>query len=215
MAAPSKTFSGWGRSWNRAGDALALARPRRLSADVASAPDLTSRAPLFALLLSGFDVVMTLAEALQIVRVCEHIPVAAMRNDVVNDRRRCAMPGITRRILPRALTAARLAQKLRRAEPVRPDGQHVPAVVSCACLALLARLMLVAPAVARQHAASRVVAGSKRFARHGLSPPLSEQTTKSRSRQHNAPYRVYHRLRLSKHWPSRIFILCSVLQSGQ
>ena len=39
--------------------------------------------------------------------------------------------------------------------------------------------------------------------------------TKSRSRQHNAPYRVYHRLRRSTHWPSRIFILCSVLQSGQ
>ncbi len=149
MAPPSKTFSGWGVVLNRAGDALALARPRRLGADVASAAETASKTSLIALLLRSFDVVVALAEALQIVRVGEHIPVTSMRNDVVDDRRRCAMARITRRILPRALPAERLPQELCRAQPLRPDGQHVPAVIPRARLALFARLVPGAPALAR------------------------------------------------------------------
>ena len=65
---PLENFFWVGAVLNRAGDALALVRPRRLGADVASAAETASKTAsktaLFALLLSGFDVVMTLAEAL-------------------------------------------------------------------------------------------------------------------------------------------------------
>ena len=198
---------------NRAGDALASARPRRLGADVGSASDFASNASLFALFLRGFHVVMTLAEALQVTLVSEHIPVAAVRDNVVNDRRRCAVPRIAWRIQPSALTAERLAQELRRAEPVCPDRQHVPPVISCACLALLPRLVLVAPALARQHTASRMITRPQRFTRHGLSPPsLSKQ--KSRGQQQTRSC-VYHWPRLLKHWPRLMSIRCSVLQKRQ
>lgn len=79
---------------NRAGDALASARLRRLGADVGLASDFASNASLFALFLRGFYVVMALAKTLQVALVSEHIPVAAVRDDVVNDRRRCAVPRI-------------------------------------------------------------------------------------------------------------------------
>lgn len=79
---------------NRAGDALASARLRRLGADVGSASDFALNASLFALFLRGFHVVMVLAKALQVALVSEHIPVAAVRDNVVNDCRRCAVPRI-------------------------------------------------------------------------------------------------------------------------
>ena len=171
---------------NRAGDALALARPRRLGADVASAAETASKTSLIALLLRSFDVVVALAEALQIVWVDEHIPLSAVRDDVVDDRRRCAVPRITRRVLPRALPAERLSQELSRAQPLLPDVQHVPTVIPRARLALLTRFMPGAPALARQHTAPCMVARSQWFARHGLSPPSSDQNQKGRSQQHSA-----------------------------
>jgi hypothetical protein len=83
---------------NRAGDALASARLRRLNADVGLASGFASNASLFALFLRGFYVVMALAETLQVALVSEHIPVAAVWDDVVNDCRRCAVPRIAWRI---------------------------------------------------------------------------------------------------------------------
>ena len=93
-----ENFLGVGACLNRAGDALASARLRRLGADVGLTSGFASNASLFALFLRGFYVVMPLAKTLQVALVSEHIPVAAVWDDVVNDRRRCAVPRIAWRI---------------------------------------------------------------------------------------------------------------------
>lgn len=131
---------------------------------------------------------VTLAQALVIARINEHIPVTTERHDVVYYRCRRPMPGIASREQPGTLPAEWLTQQLFNSELVLPDREQVPAVIRCAATPAVLWPVLIAPAVSCQRGASRVPARSQCFTCHGLSPP-QQAKQKSRGRQHNARLR--------------------------
>ena len=153
-------------------------------ADEASSAVFLHRAPplfrVFGALPHGLLVVVKLAQALMIRRVNEQIPVATVRDDVVNDRRPCAVSWVARWVLPCTFPAERLTQELFRPEFIRPDGQQIKPVVLCRGSSAILGLVRWTPTVTGQGGTSGMLTGSQRLLAHGLSPP----NAKSRSRRH-------------------------------
>lgn len=183
-----QTFRGWGRGWPTArarplAGTEARAAPRLWAGDASrrlrcrffSSPELFPRRLL---------VVMPLAKALVVGRVYKQRPVPAVRPDVIHYRGPRPVPGITRRICPRTLSAPRLSQQLRRAQGIRPDRQRVPRVVPCTGAALMPGLVPRTPAVPRQLRTPCVPAGPERLLRHGLSPPRYRRKQKAGTNDH-------------------------------
>lgn len=98
---------------------------------------------------------MILAQALQVVRIGEALPVSTMRLNVVDYCRPCPLA------LPRALPAERLLQQVFWPDVLRPDRVIVPAVVLCADPALVYRSVPITEAVTREHAAAWMSAWSQ------------------------------------------------------
>lgn len=154
------------RARARPGDA-AHARPRASARQAkhrrrCSASKRLRFAPILRHLKRGLAVVVVLAQGLQVALVGEQRPVAAMRLDVVNDRRPRPDP------LAAALAAEGLTQQLRRAQAIRPDRQIVPGVVRSGHAPLVLRPVLIAPALAGQHRASRMPARFEWQRGHGV-----------------------------------------------
>lgn len=103
-----------------------------------------------------------------------------MRNDVVNDRRLCAVSWVGWWVLPCTFSAERLTQELLRSELIRPNGQQIKLVVLRRRPSAILRLVLWTPAVTGKGRTSGMLTRSQRLLAHGLSPP----NAKSRSRRH-------------------------------
>lgn len=155
-------------------------------------------------------VVVPLAKALMVRRIDEFLPVATVRDDVVHHRGSCPVPRIIGRVYPRALAAPGFTKQLRWAQALRPDRQHIPAVIVRTGAALVPWPVLRAPAVPRQLRTSSVAARPQRFLCHGLSPPGNRRKHKSRSHNH-AQSCVGHWLRLSKLRPCSMSTMISCL----
>lgn len=132
----------------------------------------SSRSAAFAACLcpafgGGFASVARVAQALQVGRIGEFLPVALERDDMVNVGRPYpqAVPG--------ALAAPRLIQQLRRPQIVRPNRQAVPAPprpALCAAPLHALRLVLCAVAAAHQCRAAWVQAGTQGLTCHACRP---------------------------------------------
>lgn len=154
----------------------------------------------------GFRVVMVIAKALMICWVNEQLPVAAMRNNVVDDA------GPDSLTFLRTFPTKRLAQKLRRSEFFLPKLGFVHPMPLGAFLPLLRlRFMRWAPALVGKLGASWPLTRPQRFSCHGCHLPAKKQ---SRS-QSPHPSGFGHWPRLSKHWPISMSTGYSVLHRRQ
>lgn len=113
----------------------------------------------FPALPEGFPVVTGFTQALQVSRVGEQPPVAAMGPDVVHHRGPCRSACLPQRVTVRRLTE-RLPQQLGLPEP-RPDRQAVQAVPGCRLPPAGRWAMLLAPARPAQRPAARMPARSQ------------------------------------------------------
>lgn len=140
-------------------------------------------APFGSLFKRCLPVVMMLAQALVVSWVDKQRPVATERPNVIDNSCSRSTSRISGRILPSALSAVRLPEKLLWSELVSPDRKQVPPVILRAGSSLVLWLMLLAPALAGQSRTSRVSTGSQWLTRHGLSPPRSRVKQKARHQQ--------------------------------
>ena len=154
----------------------------------------------------GFLIVMALTQALPVVGIDKQGPIPAMWTDMIHGR------GTHPLALGGALPAEWLQQELLGTQIILPDRQTVPAVILCGRLARGFRPLvpLTVPA-ACQILTPRVAAWSKRFLRHGLSPPGKSKNAGANDQTRKGD----HGLRRSTLRPLAISRMISVLQSLQ